>query len=309
MTRNRLVKAVAAGIVLASATTGAAYALPSYGYAHLSFTDFTLGGVSFTDAGTTVQASSASNYPGFPAAGTTTTGNITTGVDVPQSSSGPGPFPPQPPGNVFTQAMLPATALSPAGTRGDALITGPLGGGANSDLVAEGKLSLPNASAGSSSGTSTIVDITFTATDSPVTLNFSASSQLSAIVNSAGDSSSAKTSASFNIRDLTAGGFVFINSNNGNATSGTDIAPGGLNGNVATKNPASPGAFTSGPLSYSFTSAALIVGHQYEINLQDTAIIQLSTGNAQIPEPASLGLLGSGIMAVGLLRRRRNKKS
>jgi len=307
MTGHKLIKAVVAGIVLASTGTGAAYAVPSYGYAHLAFTGFTLGGVTPTDVNTSVSGQDSAIYPGFALGGDIQSGTVGSGVDPLQGTSGPGPFPGQ---NTFTQALLPASALSPAGTRGDVLITGPLGGGASSDLVAEGKLSKPSASAGSSSGTTTIVDITFSAGNTgPVTLDFSASSQLSAIVHNFGDSASAKTSASFTVRDLTTGTDLFITGNNTDSPSGTLIAPVGLNGNVATQDPGSPGSFTSGPIVYSFTSAPLTSGHSYEINLQDTTQVILKTGAAQIPEPASLGLLGSGIMAIALLRRRRNRNS
>src|SRR4051812_36205631 len=70
MTRNRLFQTVAAGIVLASTTTGAAYAVPSYAYSHLSFTGFTLGGVIATPGvtvnTTSVTSTDGANYPASP---------------------------------------------------------------------------------------------------------------------------------------------------------------------------------------------------------------------------------------------------
>src|SRR3954447_9118886 len=117
MKSKKLFKAVAAGIVLASGTTGGAYAVPSYGYADLSFTNFTLGGVigapGVTVNSTSVTLTDGANYPGFAPASNSAAGNTTTGADVTQATSGPGTFPGP---NTFTQAMLPASALLPAGT-------------------------------------------------------------------------------------------------------------------------------------------------------------------------------------------------
>jgi hypothetical protein len=311
LTGSNLAKTVVAGVVLASASAGVAHAVPSYGYASLGFTNFTLGGVigapGVTVNSTSVTMTDGSNYPGFAPAGTSTGGSITTGADVPQATSGPGPFPGQ---NIFGQALLPAASLTPAGTRGDAVITGALAGGATSNLVAEGKLSVPGGFAGSNSGTSTTLNLGFRATTAgTVTLTFNASSMVQAIVGTDGDSANAQLSSTFQIFDTTTGKLVTITDNINPANSSTTIAPFALNRNAATTSASSPQTFTSASTFYSY-SAPLVSGDSYQITLQDSTTIILSTATpSTVPEPASLGIIGAGILGIGLFRARRNKKS
>ena len=296
---------VAGAAALALAGTGTAHAVPSYAYGELHFQNFILSGI-VDSAGVplggvsgvtqSVTSTDGANYPGFATAGVSAGGNLVTGTDPAQAKSGPGSFPGE---NNFTQALLPANTLTPAGTRGDAQITGAIAGGATSDLVAEGKLSTLT-SAGSSSGTSTTINATF-ANGGTISLTFSASSSLTAQVALLGDSANAQVSATFKIFDVTTNTLVSITDNINAANSGTTIAPFALNQNVASTNPGSPQSFSSPLTAYSYTSAALRAGDTYQITLADstTTIFQ------GVPEPVSLSLFATGLVALGVMRRRR----
>ena len=281
--------------------TGAANAASSYGYSTLHFENFILSGI--VDANghalpgvvfnSSVTSTDGANYPGFATAGTSSGGNLFSGTDPAQATSGPGPFPAE---NTFTQALT-----GSSGTRGDAQITGPIAGAATSNLVSEGNLTA-NGSAGSYSSTSTTINVSF-AQASAVNLTFSASAMLMSSVGNLGDSSNAQASASFKIFDATAGSYVTISDNISGANS-TVIAPSALNQNVASTNPGSPQTFASGLANYSY-SASLIAGHNYQLTLADsTSVILTNVVAAPVPEPSTLALMFAGLLAVGLFRRR-----
>jgi hypothetical protein len=311
MTRNRLLQAAAGAALLSAATGGVAHAVPSYGYAELGFTNFTLTGVVNPDGTpatgvssvtSSVLGSDSAQYPGAtPAGNVSNNGTITSGISPGQATAGPGAFPGS---ATFTQALLPATSLTPAGTRGDVQITGAIASGATSNIVSEGKLSVPSATASSSAGTSTTLNVQLTTTNTvTVGLSFNAVAALQAIVGTNNDSANAQISASFAIQDLTTGQAVNITSNNSNATSGTNIAPSQINqSRSATTTTPSLYSLTSTPFSFTATLAA---GDSYQITLQDNSRVLLGTG--AIPEPASLSILGSGMLALGLFRARRKK--
>lgn len=304
--------------VLAFAGIGSAQAVPSYAYGELHFENFILGGV-VDSAGQTlsgvggltqsVTSTDGANYPGFGSAGNSAGGNLLTGTDPSQAKSGPGLFPVE---NTFTQALLPANALTPAGTRGDAQITGALAGGSTSNLVSEGKLSALG-NAGSNSGTATTLSAVFSI-GGTVNLTFNASSALTAQVGQLGDSANAQTSATFKIFDVTKGTLVLITDNINAANSSQTIAPAALNQNVASTNPGSPQSFSSALTAYSY-SASLLAGDTYQITLADstTTIFQgvlsgagtTTTTIQGVPEPISLSVFGTGLVALGVSRRRR----
>ena len=235
-----------------------------------------------------------SKLPWVVTGGTSSSGNLVSGTDPAQATSGLGLFPTE---NTFAQSLM-----GSSGTRGDAQITGAIAGGATSNLVSEGNLTT-NGSAGSYSSTSTTINVSF-AQASTVNLTFNASALLMSSVGNLGDSSNAQASASFKIFDATAGSYVTITDNINGANSGNDIAPFALNQNVATTNPGSPQTFASPPTAYSYT-AVLRAAHNYQITLADSTSVILSNAVAPpVPEPSTWALMGLGLFAAGLFRLR-----
>ena len=89
-TATRSVAAATFGLVLAFSATNQAKAVPAYGYALLSFSNFTLSGVIGT-AGVTVnsaniQTSDSANYPNAPSISQNSAGYLVTGSDVTQAT-------------------------------------------------------------------------------------------------------------------------------------------------------------------------------------------------------------------------------
>src|SRR4051794_11254310 len=117
MTKAKLLAAVAGAAMLGLGGVGTANAIPVYGYAELSVTNFQLIIPQSAIVGTpVVQGTDGANYPGFAPTSNSASGDIGNGVNTLQATSGPGPFPPE---NTFTQQML-----VNAGTRGDQQIQG-----------------------------------------------------------------------------------------------------------------------------------------------------------------------------------------
>jgi hypothetical protein len=288
-----LLGGVAVAAMLAIGNAGTAQAVPAYAFAEIQFTNFSLDLSEVNVTGSTVQGTEATNMTGFTPTSVTTTGNVINGVTSPPGYSGPlganfgasGLFAGTAGGLHWDQQLTTST-----GAQAQQLINGALSGPANSYQVSEAHLNTGPSAAGASTNANTVITINIAAlAGQTVTLNANAITTLIASFGTPGDIANASSAAKFEIDD-------------GNGTPVFTDQPSSLNHPIQALFPGITQNYTSNPVTIADSYTFLTSGN-FAITLFDSTTVNAST--VGVPEPLSIGLLGSGLVALGLIRRRK----
>ncbi len=285
--QSRLLITVSALGLMAGLASGA-HATP-YAYASNQITNLTLtlqGGGSISPTTATTSISDSAQFSSSAISAFQNSGVVGNALTIQQAFSGTGSAPaatysPQGPGS-FT------------GARSDASIGA---GSASSGGIAVSNVAEASGNGlGNSVGTNNAaISFSLVGTGQAVALSFNDLVQLTASTAAlTGETANAAIQNNFSITA------------NGSTSPLATFSPTELNRQIASVAGVPP-SNNVGPTSYaeSFVSPVLLAGVTYNIALTSTASETIQPGVARTPEPASLALVGTGLCALGLLRRRK----
>ena len=220
-----------------------------------------------------------------------TSGNQAAGIvgsalTIPQAYSGPGPTPPA--------TYTPVGAGNFTGTRADAAIGAGSAstGGVSVMNVAEGFGAAVGNSVGNNGAT-----ITFTVTGSgkAVLLSFNDAYALTA-----------STAANAQETAIATIGNTFSITPSGSGTPIATFQPAALNQQLSSQFGVPPTNSLSNSAMFTFTTPVLLTGVTYNISLSSSSSEKITPGTTTpVPEPASMAILGAGLLGLGLTFRRK----